>query len=241
MRFTVLICGLMLSATVFAQNSTPTSPKRISHYMQETGLLYLETTKQFIASGRENEYPSPMTDPDDKSDVNHYGEVLQVMEDHIQINITSATDKQFFRLLQRTKAAAELFIFGDPSMMYAACYTAAHQAAIQGTLSIGNCTEKKFKETAGLVSDARLQEAKAELEKLKQDQADLESGVVHLTPAQKELCAKDATFNFCAGTPEAKAKADADKKAKTEEMCAKGVFDKDYCAKFEASQAASPK
>src|ERR1700722_20872374 len=100
MRFTVLICGLMLSATVFAQNSTPTSPKRISHYMQETGLLYLETTKQFIASGRENEYPSPMTDPDDKSDVNHYGEVLQVMEDHIQINITSATDKQFFRLLQ---------------------------------------------------------------------------------------------------------------------------------------------
>jgi hypothetical protein len=239
MKFSVLVCGLVLSATVLAQNSTPASPKRISHYMQETGLLYLETTKQFIASGRENEYSSPMTDPDDKSDVNRYGEVLQVMEDHIQINITSATDKQFFHLLQRTKAAAELFIFGDPSM-YVACYTVAHQTAIQGTLSIGNCTEKKFKETSGLVSDARLQEAKAELEKAKQDEADRESGVVHLTPAQKELCAKDATFNFCAGTPEAKAKADADKKAKTEEMCAKGVFDKDYCAKFEASQAASP-
>src|SRR3984957_13780470 len=101
MKFSVLACSLMLSATVLAQNSpAPTSPKRISHYMQETGLLYLQTTKEFIAGGRENEYSSPMSDPDDKSDVNHYGEVLQVMEDHIQINITSATDKQFFRLLQ---------------------------------------------------------------------------------------------------------------------------------------------
>ncbi len=55
------------------------------------------------------------------------------------------------------------------------------------------------------------------------------------------VASQDASFTFCAGTPEAGAKFEADKtRRKTEELCAKGVFDKDYCAKFEASQTTTP-
>lgn len=91
-----------------------------------------------------------------------------------------------------------------------------------------------------MVRDARLQVAHDELEKAKQRLAEAEDGTPKLSPAQKEMCAKDATFTFCAGTPEGRAKAEADKRAKTRELCAKGVFDKDYCAKFEASQPPAP-
>jgi hypothetical protein len=203
--------------------------------MQETGLLYLETTKKMMEAGLENPDAMQMIDPMQPSEVNSYGGVLQEMEDHIQINISSAPDKQFFRLLQRTKATAELALFGDPSMMYADCYTFAHETALRGTLSIGGCTEKKYEETAKTVRAARLQVAYDNLKKAEEHAADIKNGVPTLTPSQKELCAKDATFAFCAGTPEAGAKFEADKKIKTEELCAKGVFDKDYCAKFEAA------
>jgi hypothetical protein len=238
MKLGLVVCGLVLSATTIAQTSAVA--KRISHYMQETGLLYLETTKKMMVVGLENPDAMQMIDATQPSEVNSYGDALQEMEDHIQINITSATDKQFFRLLQRTKAAAELAVFGDVSTMYADCYTVAHETALRGTLIIGGCTEKKYEVTAKEVRAARLQVAHDNFEKAKQHLADVESGVPNLTPAQKELCAKDATFTFCAGTPEAKAKFEADKKAKTQELCAKGVFDKDYCAKFGASQTPTP-
>jgi hypothetical protein len=238
MKLGLLACSVVLSTVAIAQTSAV--PKRVSHYMQETGLLYLETTKKMMVAGLENPDAMQIIDPTQPSEVNSYGDALQEMEDHIQINITSATDKQFFRLLQRTKAAAELAVFGDLSTMYADCYTVARETALRGTLGIGNCTEKKYEEAAKVVRAARLQVAHDSLEKAKQHLADVENGVPNLTPAQKELCAKDATFTFCAGTPEAKTKFDADKKAKTEELCAKGVFDKDYCAKFHASQTPTP-
>jgi hypothetical protein len=242
MRVSVLLCGLVLSSTLVAQKSPvpAVASKRLSHYMQETGLLYLETTKKMMAAGLENPDAMQMLDPTEPSEANRYGGVLQEMEDHIQINISSTLDKQFLRLLQRTKATAELAVFGDPSMMYADCYVIAHETALRGTLSIGDCTEKKYEDTAKVVRDARLQKARDDLEKAKQHLADVQNGVPTLTPAQKELCAKDASFSFCAGTPEAGAKFEADKKAKTEELCAKGVFDKDYCAKFKASHTTSP-
>jgi hypothetical protein len=205
--------------------------------MQETGLLYLETTKKLMSEGLQNADATQMIAPTDPSEVNQYGEVLQQLEDRIQINISSATDRQYLRLLQRAKATAELVVFGDQSMLYADCYTSAHETAIRGNLTIGTCTEKKYDEIAKVVREARVREAGAELEKAKQHLADVENGVPNLTPAQKELCEKDATFTFCAGTPEAKAKFEADKKAKTKELCDKGVFDKDYCAKFDASQS----
>lgn len=236
------VCAFLLSSVAIAQTSPAhgTAPKRVSHYMQETGLTYLETTKKMVESGLWNPDAMQMIDPTHLSEVNQYGEELQQLEDRIQINATSATDKQFLRLLQRTKATAELVVFGDPSILYFDCYSFAHETALRGILGVGNCTETKYEADAKLVRDARLQSAHDELEKAKQHLADVENGTPTLTPVQKEMCAKDATFTFCAGTPEGRAKAEADKRAKTRELCAKGVFDEDYCAKFEASQTPTP-
>ena len=104
MKVGLFACSLVLSVTTIAQ--TPAAPKRVSHYMQETGLLYLETTKKMLAAGLENPDAMQMIDPTQPSEINSYGAVLQEMEDHIQINISSAPDRQFLRLLQRTKATA---------------------------------------------------------------------------------------------------------------------------------------
>ena len=64
MRVSVLLCGLVLSSTLVAQKSpTPAATRRLSHYMQETGLLYLETTKKMREAGLENPDAMQMDDP----------------------------------------------------------------------------------------------------------------------------------------------------------------------------------
>lgn len=233
-----------------AQNS-PTHPttttKRVSHYMQEIGLLYLETTKKLLMGGLENAAATPLMDPTQPSEVNSYGDVLREMEDHIQVNIASATDKQYFRLLQRTKAAADLAVFGDKSGLYTDCVSLAHLTALQGSMSSGNCTERRYEETLRLVNEALLKAASSDLERAEQHLAETLKGGSDLTPSQRELCAQDATFDFCVGTPERKAYDEKRSKAVKEsddqqrrELCAKGVFDKDYCAKLNAPQTSVP-
>jgi hypothetical protein len=201
MRVSVLLYGLVLSSTLVAQRSpTPTAtPKRVSHYMQETGLLYLETTNKMMAAGLENPDAMQMIDPMEPSEVNSYGGVLQEMEDHIQINISSAPDKQFFRLLQRTKATAELAVFGDRSIMYADCYTVAHETALRGTLSIGGCTEKKYEDTAKVVRAARLQVAYDNLKKSEEHLADVKNGVPNLTPSHKRIVCQGRHIDVLCG------------------------------------------
>jgi hypothetical protein len=211
-----LLSVLLTVGCTAAIAQTSTAPKGISHYMQETGLLYLETTKKLATAGLENPDAMQMIEPTQASEVNGYGSVLQEMEDHIQINISSVADKQFFRLLQRTKATAELAVYGDIPT-YADCYATAHEIALRGTLGVRGCTEKQYEDAAKVVRDARLQAAKDSLEKTQQ----------HLADVQKSAQEANAKTT---------AKFEADKKAKTEELCAKGVFDADYCATFRASQ-----
>jgi hypothetical protein len=234
MKRKLLVCLAAFLATATAQNQS--APKPISHYMRETGLLYLENTKKMVVLGLKNPDAEQMLDADGTSEVNSYGEVLQEMEDHIRINISSASDKQYFRLLQRTKAAAELSVFGDLSNLYIACYVQAHTTSIRGAIVGGNCTEHKYEEVAKEVRDAQLKATQDRLARAKQQLEELKKGpsAPELTPVQKELCAKDATFDFCAGTPERKAR----DRAKTLDLCAKGLFNHDYCAKVAADDPA---
>lgn len=230
-----LFASAAFSVALCAQAQVAPRPaKPISHYMREIGLLYLENTKRMVELGLKNQDATPMLDPtNDASDVNSYGEILQEIEDRIRINISSAQDKQYLRLLQRTKAAAELTVLGDVPTLYSECYVQAHFTAIQGVDSGGNCTEGRYEASAKLLREAELKAAQADLARAKQRLADVENGVPDLTPTQKALCAKDVSFAFCEGTPEWEASQAEKNKQKTEELCAKGVFDKDYCAKFE--------
>jgi hypothetical protein len=237
-RLVLLAFTAALLPIIAAQNPPAhTQTKQISHYMREAGLQYLENTKRMVALGLKNPNASLMIDPaTEASGVNFYGEILQETEDHIRINVSSAADKQYLRILQRTKAAAELTVFGDLSNLYVDCYAQAHRTAINGSIAGGTCTEHRYEDTAKAVRDAQLKTSEEQLAKATKHLADVENGVPDLTPTQKELCAKDPTLTLCAGTPEANAKWEADKRAKTRELCAKGVFDKEYCDKFEASQ-----
>lgn len=242
MKPTLCAFAVALLATAVAQDQRVNpGPKPISHYMRETGLLYLENAKKMVALGLRNPDANVMIDPTiEASGVNSYGEVLQELEDHIRINVASASDKQYLRLLQRTKAAAEISVFGDLSSLYSDCYTQARFTSLNGSMAKGTCTEGRYEATAKAVRKARLKAAEERLAKAAQHLRDVENGVPDLTPTQKELCATNPSYSFCAGTPEANTKWEADKKANTEELCTKGVFDKDYCAKFAASQKPVP-
>jgi hypothetical protein len=235
-------CAVTLLAMAVAEDQpVDAGPKPISHYMRETGLLYLENTKKMVALGLRNPDANLMIDPtNEASAVNSYGGVLQEFEDHIRINVTSASDKQYLRLLQRTKAAAEMSMFGDLSGLYTDCYIQARFTSLNGSIAKGPCTERRYEATVKVVRNAQLKAAEERLAKATQHLRDVENGVPDLTPTQRELCATNPSYSFCAGTPEANAKWEADKKAKTQELCTKGVFDKDYCAKFEASQKPVP-
>src|ERR1700723_3369733 len=160
-RKLLLACIPALVAMAAAQNpSASITPKPISHYMRETGLLYLENTKKMVVLGLKNPDASPLIDPTNQAaTVNSYGEVLQMMEDHIRINITSAADKQYLQLLQRTKAAAELSVLGDLSNLYSDCYAQARLTALHGAIGGGNCTERRYEVSAKAVRDEQLRAA----------------------------------------------------------------------------------
>ena len=243
MKHLALACILILSTTALAQKTYVSNSDsiRISPYIKRTALVYLETTQKMVTQGLENPEAVEMMNPTQPSEVNHYGETLQDLEARIQTRSTSPVDKQFLRLLQRTKAAAELAVLGDISGIYGDCYSFAHQSALAGIVNNGTCTEIRYKGIARLTRNARLRAEREELaRKAKQHLVDTESGSSQLTSVQKELCARDATFSFCPNTREAKAKLYAEKKAKTKDLCAKGALDKDYCAAFEESPMVVP-
>ncbi len=239
MKFATLACIAMLLGSAFAQTKHAEAPSStISHYMRETGLLYLQDVEAMVELGLQNPKAELMLDPEHGvSNVNMYGKALQVLEDHIRINITSESDAQYLKLLQRTKAAAELDVIGGLSVFYSDCYAQSRATSLEGRLVRGSCTKRAYELAVKAVDDAGEKAAAADLAKAQADLADARAGnPKKLSPIQTALCAKDSTFDFCAGTPEAEAKWRADKDEKTQEFCDKGVFDKDYCAKYRDSQ-----
>ena len=97
------VIGLVLHVT--AQTSSPAKPKAtaISHYMQQMGLLYLETAEDMLEDVRSSDSKTSVSLEDDP-----YRKALGRLEDRIRITITSDADKRYLELLKRFSYVAEL-------------------------------------------------------------------------------------------------------------------------------------
>jgi len=170
---TLFILMMVFVGRAFGQQAKPpvapaTKPLPISHYMQESGLLYLsDVGKMFdkamddhlrLARGEDLPHDNPYGTPDE----NIYGKALADLENHIEINTTLDGDKQFLELLERTKNYAiisfhEILRTSDPKFksmsphpavakMYPICDGQAHGFIRAGEFTKGDCSEARFEE-----------------------------------------------------------------------------------------------
>lgn len=193
---TAILALVVVTTSALAQQPMKTK-KPISHYMQEMGLLYLENVDSMLEQARkdnlnESNHKIAAAEaakrgeeselvPEHKSALdNSYGKALENLEDHIEINITLAADKQYLKLLERTKLAAEqsasitelagqfktlgaVLSFGEKYDIYPVCQSQAHYVAKSGLFSDGDCTEAKYWATHKAVQEAEGEAAREQL------------------------------------------------------------------------------
>jgi hypothetical protein len=141
------------------------APLRVSQYMRNAGLLYLDNIDKMFTQavddhialmGGESLPHNPGGMPDD----NIYGKALKDLEDHIEVNITSDGDKKFLKLLTGTKNLAvitflEILRTSDPkykampqnaetSKLYPDCLGQARVIIKSGIFSPGACSDAKW-------------------------------------------------------------------------------------------------
>jgi hypothetical protein len=170
---TLFILMLVFVGPAFGQQAKPpiaqvTKPLPISHYMQESGLLYLNDVGKMIDKAMDDHLrlarreELPGDNPYGMPDENVYGKALTDLENHIEINITLDGDKQFLKLLEQAKNYSitsfhEILRTSDPKFksltphpavakMYPTCDGQAHGVIRAGEFTRGDCSEVRFEE-----------------------------------------------------------------------------------------------
>ena len=160
LRLICVCCSMLLPAADVAVCQSKThaakpQPK-ISHYMQVVGLDYTERLAEIekregdsldeqVARGIKP--PLRLGDLDDDS--------FSKWEDHIEINVTSAADREYLELLKRTREAMNGYLslcagrmrFADKDALigfHVWCKTRAYDIAKSGELNTANCTDADF-------------------------------------------------------------------------------------------------
>jgi len=129
-NLTAFFVAVLLGVGALAQQPKPDISKRaapansmqISQYMREAGLTYLEVLdKAFDQASQdywayrkaEREGSDSLLDMPKGSYItdNFYGKELTRMEDHMEINVKSETDKKFLKFLEYTKYLAKFPYF----------------------------------------------------------------------------------------------------------------------------------
>jgi hypothetical protein len=124
-----LLAILTLTVTALGKQSAP-----ISHYMQDTGLLYLESVESLtIACGQ--------TSTADSDCLSEWHTRMGGVEDRILIHMEKTqANKQYFDLLKTAKWMRENYATGDKDQQhewepkYAKCSAYVHTVALEGEL-----------------------------------------------------------------------------------------------------------
>src|ERR1035437_9416011 len=203
MRKTVLGLLIGLGVTAFSQHPPAKSganaaPKPVSHYMRETGLLYLEDVESTLEQSRKD----GLEGSTDDSLSQIHAKSLDGLENRIEINVSSSGDRQYFELLKRTRLAAqqsadisnlaghrrtveEATEFGKELDMYPECYAQAMWVAKSGVFKAGKCTEERLVRTWRVVLDEESKAAESDLVNSRERLA-------------HTLCGNSATYETCA-------------------------------------------
>ena len=110
MKSLIFLCILSIAAS--AQSGTKARPKskpapvaatpRISHYMQEMGLMYVESIEERNDCRKKAE---------NFSDCDHYDKLFDHMRDELEINLTKRTDKDFAWVLHMAEMLSDPMYF----------------------------------------------------------------------------------------------------------------------------------
>jgi hypothetical protein len=137
----------------------------ISQYMRNAGLLYLDDVDKMFTQAVDDHVAlmrglELQDNPGGMPDENIYGKALADLEDHMEINIASPSDKKFLKMLLLTKNLAiisfwETLRHSDPdykdmpdnsevSKLYPACTGQARGIIKTGFFNPGDCSDEKF-------------------------------------------------------------------------------------------------